>query len=58
MFSDRGEIITEAPPATPVEVLGCKGVPQAGDTFQVVSDIEKAVSIAGQRQMQARQLRC
>jgi translation initiation factor IF-2 len=56
MFSDRGEIITEAPPATPVEVLGLQGVPQAGDTFQVVSDIDKAVTIAGQRQMQARQM--
>ncbi len=56
MFSDRGEIIIEAPPATPVEVLGLQGVPQAGDTFQVVSDIDKAVSIASQRQMQARQL--
>jgi translation initiation factor IF-2 len=56
MFSDRGEAVTEAPPSTPVEVLGLQGVPQAGDTFQVVSDIEKAVSIAGQRQMQARQL--
>jgi translation initiation factor IF-2 len=56
MFSDRGEIITEAPPATPIEVLGLQGVPQAGDTFQAVSDIDKAVSIAGQRQMQARQL--
>lgn len=56
MFSDRGEIVTEAPPATPVEVLGLQGVPGAGDTFQVVSDIDKAVSIASQRQMQARQL--
>jgi len=56
MFGDRGDIITEAPPATPVEVLGLQGVPQAGDTFQVVSDIDKAVSIASQRQMQARQL--
>ena len=56
MFSDRGEIIIEAPPATPVEVLGLQGVPQAGDTFQVVSDIDKAVSIASQRQMQARQM--
>jgi translation initiation factor IF-2 len=55
MFSDRGEIVTEAPPATPVEVLGLQGVPQAGDNFQVVSDIEQASSIAGQRQMQARQ---
>jgi len=56
MFGDRGDIITEAPPATPVEVLGLQGVPQAGDTFQAVSDIDKAVSIAGQRQMQARQM--
>lgn len=55
MFSDRGEIVTEAPPATPVEVLGLQGVPQAGDTFQVVADIDQASTIAGQRQMQARQ---
>jgi len=55
MFSDRGEIVTEAPPATPVEILGLQGVPQAGDTFQVVSDIDRAQTIAGQRQMHARQ---
>lgn len=55
MFSDRGELITEAQPATPVEVLGLQGVPQAGDTFQVVANIEQSVSIAGQRQMKARQ---
>ncbi len=55
MFSDRGEIVDEAPPATPVEVLGLQGVPQAGDTFQVVANIDQAVSIAGQRQMKARQ---
>jgi translation initiation factor IF-2 len=55
MFSDRGEQVTEAPPATPVEVLGIQSVPQAGDTFQVVSDVDRAQTIAGQRQMQARQ---
>ena len=54
LFNDRGEIVNEAPPATPVEVLGLQGVPQAGDTFQVVSDIDKAVSIASQRQIHAR----
>ena len=54
MFNDRGEIVEDAPPATPVEVLGLQGVPQAGDTFQVVSDIDKAQTIANQRQMHAR----
>ncbi len=56
MFSDRGEQVDDAPPATPVEILGLQGVPQAGDTFQVVSDIDRAQTIAGQRQMQARQV--
>src|SRR5258707_1636215 len=37
MFNDRGEAVTEAGPATPVEVLGLKGVPQAGQSFQVVA---------------------
>lgn len=55
MFSDRGDQVTEAGPATPVEILGLQGVPQAGDTFQVVSNVERAQTIAGQRQMQARQ---
>jgi translation initiation factor IF-2 len=55
MFSDRGDAIKEAAPATPVEVLGLEGVPGAGDKFQVVSDVEKAQEIAGARQMHARQ---
>jgi translation initiation factor IF-2 len=55
MFSDRGEAVNEAAPATPVEVLGLQGVPQAGDTFQVVADVERAQEIAQQRQMLARQ---
>src|ERR1700752_2312835 len=55
MFNDRGEPITEAGPATPVEVLGLQGVPQAGESFQVVSDITKAQSISQHRQMLNRQ---
>jgi translation initiation factor IF-2 len=55
MFNDRGEPITEAGPATPVEVLGLQGVPQAGESFQVVSDISKAQSISQHRQMLSRQ---
>ncbi len=56
MFSDRGDKIDTVPPATPVEVLGLQGVPQAGDVFQSVSDIDKAQDIASQRQQQARQV--
>src|SRR5688500_15588793 len=55
MFNDKGQSIIEAAPATPVEVLGLQGVPQAGDSFQVVSDITRAQQISGHRQMLSRQ---
>jgi translation initiation factor IF-2 len=55
MFDDRGQPVTEAGPATPVEVLGLQGVPQAGETFQVVADITKAQQISHHRQMITRQ---
>ena len=55
MFNDRGEPVTEAGPATPVEVLGLQGVPQAGETFQVVSDVIRAQQISGQRKAAERQ---
>src|SRR5947199_4974248 len=55
MFNDRGEAVTEAGPAMPVEVLGLQGVPQAGEALQVVADITKAQQISHQRQMLARQ---
>lgn len=55
MFDDKGQAVTEAGPATPVEVLGLQGVPQAGESFQVVADITKAQSISHHRQMLTRQ---
>jgi translation initiation factor IF-2 len=55
MFSDRGEEVRSAEPATPVEVLGLQSVPHAGDNFQVVADIARATEISQQRQMKARQ---
>lgn len=56
MYSDRGERIEVVEPSTPVEVLGLQGVPQAGDVFQSVSNIDKAQDIAEKRRMQARQI--
>lgn len=55
MFNDKGEALTEAGPATPVEVLGLQGVPQAGESFQVVADITRAQQISHHRQMLTRQ---
>ena len=42
MLNDKGQNISEAGPSTPVELLGLDGVPDAGETFNVVGD-EKAV---------------
>src|SRR6185437_10629661 len=36
MFDDRGAQLQEAPPSTPVEILGMESLPQAGDQFLVV----------------------
>ncbi len=55
MFNDRGETVNEVGPATPVEVLGLQGVPQAGESFQVVADITRAQTISQHRQMLSRQ---
>ena len=50
MYSDKGEPITEAPPATPVQILGLADVPVAGDTFKVVTDDRTARAIVAERQ--------
>jgi len=55
MFNDRGEAVSEVGPATPVEVLGLQGVPQAGESFQVVADITRAQQISHHRQALNRQ---
>jgi len=55
MFDDRGQQLQEAPPSTPVEILGLEGLPQAGDQFVVVTDREKARDISDYREQKARE---
>jgi translation initiation factor IF-2 len=55
MINDRGERVTEAPPASPVEILGLQGVPQAGDEFFVVKDEKKARTLSLLKQNEMRQ---
>ena len=55
MFDDRGRAIEEAGPSTPVEILGLESMPDAGDTFLVTADRDKAKSIAQYRRMKERE---
>jgi translation initiation factor IF-2 len=55
MFDDRGRALDEAGPSTPVEVLGLEAIPDAGDTFLVVADRDRAKSIAQYRKMKERE---
>ena len=55
MFDDRGRAITEAGPSTPVEILGLESMPDAGDTFLVMADRDKAKGIAQYRKLKERE---
>jgi translation initiation factor IF-2 len=48
MLDERGKKVEAAKPGIPVQVLGTAGVPQAGDTFQVMAS-DKASEIAESR---------
>jgi translation initiation factor IF-2 len=50
MYDERGQTVEAAGPSTPVQVLGFDGVPEAGDTFQVMTDAAAARDIAQKRQ--------
>jgi translation initiation factor IF-2 len=45
MLDDMGQQVKEAGPSMPVEVLGLEELPEAGDSFQAVTDTVKAKQI-------------
>jgi translation initiation factor IF-2 len=49
MFDERRNDIAEAPPSTPISILGLDGAPQAGDNFNVLEDEREAKQIAAKR---------
>ncbi len=49
MFNERNQKSEEAPPATPVLILGLNGAPQAGETFKVYDDESEAKETANRR---------
>jgi len=49
MHDERGHVVTEAGPSTPVSVLGLDGAATAGDKFNVFEDEKEAKQIASKR---------
>ena len=55
MLDDRGQPVREVEPSMPVEVLGLESLPEAGDSFQGVTDTAKAKQIVIYREAKARE---
>ncbi len=54
LVNPRGEHVSEAKPADPVEILGLNSVPTAGDEFRVFEDERDARKLAEERALRAR----
>ena len=55
MIDDSGQNVKEAPPSSAVVVLGLNALPDPGDSFQVVTDTERARKIVDFREDRARE---
>ena len=55
MRDDRGKVVKEAGPSTPVEVMGLSEVPSAGDSFAVVEDEKLARELVEKRKFDAKE---
>jgi len=54
MLDDRGQLLKDAGPCSPVELLGLSGVPDAGDTLNAVADEKAARALAEHRRNERR----
>jgi translation initiation factor IF-2 len=54
MFDDKGANIKEAPPATPVRVIGWSGTPDSGAVFTAVKNTREAEKLAEQEEQRLR----
>ena len=56
MFDDQGGNIKEAPPGTPVRVIGWSGTPDSGATFKAVKNNREAEKLAEEEQFRLKQV--
>jgi translation initiation factor IF-2 len=54
LVNDKGHRIKEAPPSTPVKIVGLSGLPEAGLEFNVMKTDKEARALSEQRQQDAR----
>lgn len=57
LLDDRAKPVKAAGPSMPVEVLGLPEVPQAGDRFEVVADLQTAKHMAESRKLEEQEKR-
>ena len=55
IINDRGKNVQDAPPSTPVEILGINGAAKAGDDFIVLDNEKEAKSLSENRAEQAKE---
>ena len=56
MFDDQGRNLKEAPPATPVRVIGWSGTPDSGASFRVVKNAREAEKLAEEEELRLRKV--
>ena len=55
LFNERGQRIEEAPPSTPVKILGFSDAPTSGDIFAIMANEDEAKTLANKRQQLVRE---
>jgi len=57
IFNDRGKTINYAEAPIPVEIMGFENLPDSGDRFQIIDDIEKAKKVIDLRKLRQKETR-
>ena len=55
LINDQGKNVNEAPPSTPIEILGINGAAKAGDDFLVLETEKEAKSLAEARSIETKE---
>ena len=55
MHNDKGQLVKEVGPSTPVSILGFNGAPSAGDQFNALADEKEVRQIATKREQLSRE---